>query len=114
MMGEACVAEESLRTVQLHGWLERLRAGDRTAADELLRAAGGRLERLARKMLRGFPNVGRWAEAGDVLQGASLRLLRALETVRPESVRAFLGLAAAHVRWELLDLARRFGGPHGI
>jgi RNA polymerase sigma-70 factor (ECF subfamily) len=108
------VGDSSLRTAQLHEWLDRLQAGDRAAADELLRAAGARLERLARRMLRGFPNVKRWADTGDVLQGAALRLLRSLEVLRPESARAFIGLAAVHVRRELLDLARHYYGPEGI
>ena len=52
-----------LRTTQLHDWLDRFQAGDRAAADELLRATGTRLERLARRMLKGFPNVKRWFAA---------------------------------------------------
>jgi RNA polymerase sigma-70 factor (ECF subfamily) len=74
----------------------------------------GRLERLARKMLRRFPGVHRWAETGDVLQNALLRLLRALQEVRPESVRGFFGLVAEQMRRELLDLARHFCGPQGL
>lgn len=106
--------DRSIETVQLHCWLEGLRAGDRTARDELLRAFCGQLEGLARKMLRRFPNVKRWADTGDVFQGALLRLLRSLEKVEPGSVREFLGLAALEMRRELLDLARRFHGPRGI
>jgi RNA polymerase sigma-70 factor (ECF subfamily) len=108
------VGDPTLRTTQLHDWLDRLRAGDRAAADELLRAAGARLERLAHHMLQGFPNVRRWADTGDVLQNAVLRLLRTLGAVRPQSARDFVNLAAVHVRRELLDLARHFGGPQGL
>jgi RNA polymerase sigma-70 factor (ECF subfamily) len=104
----------SVRTTDLHAWVDRLRAGDRAAADELLRAVGGRLEGLARRMLKGFPNVKRWADTGDVLQGAAMRLLRTLERIRPDSTRDFFNLAAVHVRRELLDLARHFGGPQGV
>src|SRR5262249_4690219 len=49
----------------------------------------------------------------DVLQNALLRLLRALEQVRPASVREFFGLSAEQVRRELLDLARHYYGPEG-
>jgi RNA polymerase sigma-70 factor (ECF subfamily) len=101
-------------TAQLHDWLDRMRAGDLGARDELLRGVGVRLERLARKMLRRFPGVQRWAETGDVLQNALLRLLRALEQVRPDSIREFFGLAAEQMRRELLDLARHFYGPLGL
>jgi RNA polymerase sigma-70 factor (ECF subfamily) len=103
----------SLHTTQMQIWLDRFRRGDRAAADELLRASGAGLERLTRRMLRRFPNVRRWVDAGDVLQNASLRLLRSLREVQPESTRAFLGLAAAHIRRELLDLARHYYGREG-
>jgi RNA polymerase sigma-70 factor (ECF subfamily) len=56
------------------------------------------------------PRVARWVDAEDVLQNA---LLRALETMRPESTRAFFGLAAEQMRRELLDLARHYCGPEG-
>jgi RNA polymerase sigma-70 factor (ECF subfamily) len=64
-------------------------------------------------MLRRFPGVHRWAETGDVLQNATLRLLRALKEVRPASTREFFGLAAEQMRRELLDLSRHFFGPEG-
>jgi RNA polymerase sigma-70 factor (ECF subfamily) len=112
--GVAPMPDEAVNTLQLNAWVERIRAGDLSARDELLRAVGNRLERLARKMLGRFPNVHRWADTGDVLQNALLRLLRALEQVQPHSVRDFFGLAAEQMRRELLDLARHFHGPHGL
>src|SRR5438045_2374951 len=105
--------EPTLSTKELHGWLDRMRAGDPAAADELVRRVGGRLERLAHKMLRRYRNVRRWADTDDVYQGAMLRLLHSLRQVRPGSVRDFFGLAAEHLRRELLDLARHFYGPRG-
>jgi RNA polymerase sigma-70 factor (ECF subfamily) len=92
--------------------VERLQAGDAQARDELVRQTGGRLEQLARSMLRRFPGVRRWEQTGDVLQNATLRLLRALEAVRPESTRHFFNLAAEQLRRELLDLVRHYQGPH--
>lgn len=106
--------DASVRTVQLRNWLERIRRGDLKARDELLRGFATRLEALARKMLRRFPNVQRWAQTDDVLQNAVMRLLRSLEKVEPGSVREFLGLAAMETRRELLDLARHFNGPLGL
>jgi RNA polymerase sigma-70 factor (ECF subfamily) len=100
--------EPSLDSVQLQAYLDRVRAGDREAADALLRQVGARLERLAGTMLRGFPNVKRWADTDDVLQSALVRLLRSLRTVAPGTPRAFVNLVAVHVRRELLDLARHF------
>ncbi len=100
--------DSSLHTSQLRRWVERIRAGDLAAREEMLRAVHARLERLARKMLRRFPDVGRWEESADVLQNAVLRLLRALEEAELTSVRDFFGLAAEQLRRELLDLARRY------
>jgi RNA polymerase sigma-70 factor (ECF subfamily) len=108
------MAGSDAKTTVLVELLERMKGGDRDARDELVRAFQGRLEHLAGKMLRNYPSVGRWVEVGDVLQGSLLRLLRALEAVRPESTRAFFGLAAEQMRRELLDLARHFYGPQGL
>jgi RNA polymerase sigma-70 factor (ECF subfamily) len=102
------MSDSSLHTTQLRRWVERIRAGDRSARDEMLRAVHARLERLARKMLRRFPDVRRWEQSDDLLQNAVLRLLRALGKIEPTSVRNFFGLAAQQMRRELLDLARRY------
>jgi RNA polymerase sigma-70 factor (ECF subfamily) len=106
--------DPSVRTVQLHHWLDRIRGGDLNARDDLLRGFRGCLESLARKMLRRFPQVQRWAQSEDVLQNALLRLLRSLQNLKPASVREFMGLAALEMRRELLTLARHFYSPHGI
>jgi RNA polymerase sigma-70 factor (ECF subfamily) len=108
------MAVSSIHTAQISRWLDRIAAGDRAAQDELLAAVSGRLLRLARKMFRHFPRVRRWVDSDDVLQNAQLRLLRALETVRPDSARAFFALAAQQIRRELLDMARHFFGPQGL
>src|SRR5262245_1689288 len=98
----------AIDTLWLHDRVGRLRDGDRGAADDLVRAVGDRLDRLARRMLRDFPNVGTGADTADVVQGALLRLMTALRAVRPETTRDFTNLAAVQVRRELLDLARYF------
>jgi RNA polymerase sigma-70 factor (ECF subfamily) len=100
-------------SAQMQIRLDRLRAGDESARDELLRVACDRLGRLARKMLRGFPGVGRWEQTDDVLQNAAIRLYRALEEIQPASVRSFINLAAVQIRRELIDLARHYEGPEG-
>lgn len=105
--------DQSVHTTQMHDWLAEMRAGNPAAADALLRGVSGRLESLARAMLARDPRVGRWVEAEDLLQNALLRLLRALDTVRPASMRDFYGLAAAQMRRELIDLARSLYGPQG-
>src|SRR5207237_10738746 len=80
---------------------------------ELLRRSAQRLTELARRMLRDFPGVRRWADTDDVLQNALLRLVVALRQVRPASPREFLGLATLQIRRELIDLARHYYGPEG-
>jgi RNA polymerase sigma-70 factor (ECF subfamily) len=99
--------EPELNTLMLHDCVDRMRAGDRRAADELVRAAANRLEKLAARMLGGYPAARRLADTGDVLQGALLRLVQSLSAVRPESTRSFFNLAAVQMRRELLDLARK-------
>jgi hypothetical protein len=81
--------DSSFDTIQLHAYLEGYRAGDREATDAFLGRICGRMERLARSMLRTFPNVRRWADTDDVLQSALMRLLNTLRATQPESTRDF-------------------------
>jgi RNA polymerase sigma-70 factor (ECF subfamily) len=108
------VSLRSFKTTELLELLRRLRSGDRSAWDELSQHVGAQLERLARKMLRAFPQLRRWEQTQDVLQNATLRLLTALKTVEPGSVREFFGLAGVQMRRELLDLHRHYFGPRGM
>ena len=97
----------SLRTSELPDLLARLRGGDRSAADELLRRCRERLEAMARVMLRRYPAVAAREQCADVEQEASLSLLAALRTLDVADTRSFYALAAEHVSRRLLDLARR-------
>jgi RNA polymerase sigma factor (sigma-70 family) len=105
------MSDPSLQSVQLQNWFQRIRTGDLAARDELLRVICGRMERLARKMLRRFPNIRPSADTGDVLTGALMRLMDTIQKIDPlpPTTRDFFGLAAEHVRRELLDLARHYG-----
>jgi RNA polymerase sigma factor (sigma-70 family) len=105
---------DDLRTTELRDLLGPVAAGDRAARDELLRRTAGNLERLAHKLMAAYPAVRRWVQTADVVQNATLRLLRALEHVSPEDPRQFFGLAAEQIRRELIDPARHYYGPHGI
>jgi RNA polymerase sigma-70 factor (ECF subfamily) len=89
-------------------------AGDEAALDALLRHNCDRLTSLTRRMLGDFRRVRRWTETADVLQNALLRLVGALQEVKPQTPREFLALATLQIRRELLDLARKFYGPHGM
>jgi RNA polymerase sigma factor (sigma-70 family) len=98
-------------TVQLRNWLDQMNGGDRGARDRLLTHTQERLRRLAQKMFRG--RLERWAECDDVLQGACLRLCRALEGVKPATLERFFALATTMIRRELIDLARERFGKEG-
>ena len=101
------------RTAQLQHCPDRLQAGDEIARQELLTQACERLQRLTRTMLRGDSRVKRWEQTDDVFQNSVLRLYRALQDVRPQSVQEFFRLAAVQIRCELIDLARHYYGPEG-
>jgi RNA polymerase sigma factor (sigma-70 family) len=102
------------QTTELHRLIDLIQKGDDEARDELVRSVGNSLERLAHKMLQRYPGVQRWEETGDVLQNALLRLLRAVQEIKPPTMRDFFGLAAEQVRRELLDLARHYRGAKGL
>ncbi|MBN9122146.1 MAG: sigma-70 family RNA polymerase sigma factor [Planctomycetes bacterium] len=104
------MTDPAFDSVNLQKYIDRWRSGDRAAADDLLRATGSRLEKLARRMTRAFPNVRGQADTGDVLQNSLIRLLRTLLRLRPSTTRDYFNLAAVHIRRELIDLARRCKG----
>jgi RNA polymerase sigma factor (sigma-70 family) len=107
-------SEQPTETSTVQGWIDRLREGDLAARDQLLQQASQRLERLTRKMLRDYPGVQRWEQTDDVLQNALVRLCRSLGEIAPETTRDFFRLAAAQIRRELIDLARKYRGPFGL
>jgi RNA polymerase sigma-70 factor (ECF subfamily) len=78
---------------------------------ELLERAVGRLRMLSATLLyRSYPRLTQPPlnlEADDLLGDVVAKLLTALRSVRPQSVRQFFGLASQHMRWQLNDLARR-------
>ncbi len=100
-------------TTQLQQFLCDASRGNPQAKEALIAHACERLRVLARKMLRHYPSVRRWAETDDVLQGALVRLHRALSDVTPETPAQFYGLAAMQIRRELVDLARHYYGANG-
>lgn len=98
---------------RLERLLELVAQGDETAHDAVLGQALDRLLKLTRRMLRRYPRLRRWEQTDDVLQDAAIRLHRSLRRIKPDSARAFFGLAAVEVRRTLIDLLRRHFGPHG-
>jgi len=96
---------------ELAACLDRLAAGDLSARDRIIELVSDRLRVLAHRMLARFPKVRRWDDTDDVFQNAALRLHRALGEVAIESPRSIMALAATQLHRELIDLARKHGGP---
>src|SRR5262245_42963396 len=86
-----------------------------TPADPIIRAlidsSISRLHLLCRTLLlHSYPRLARPPmnlQSEEMLSAVVDRLLRALQEVRPGTVRQFFALANQHMRWELNDLARR-------
>jgi RNA polymerase sigma-70 factor (ECF subfamily) len=93
--------------------LDRIRSGDSSACDELLRHSQDRLKALTRRMLHHFPGVHRWEATDDVFQNVLIRLDRTLRDVPMQTVLDYVRLAACHIRHELIDLARHYYGRYG-
>jgi RNA polymerase sigma-70 factor (ECF subfamily) len=101
---------ENSTTLVLQAALDRLRAGDAAARDELIAHSCNRFLLLTRKMLHRYPRLRNWEESGDVAQNALLRMRRALEQVQPTNCREFFALATVQISRELLDLTRHYYG----
>ena len=76
----------------------------------LIERAASRLHQLCANLLhRSYPRLARPplnVESAELLGGVVEGLLKAMRTIRPQSVRQFFALANQHMRWQLNDLAR--------
>src|SRR5262249_44562215 len=109
----ALAMAEAPTTVIIQRYLDAL-SGDPAAEPivrELLERAVGRLRLLCGTFLyKSYPRLARPPvnlETDELLGGVVAGLLKALQTVRPQTVRQFFALATQHMRWQLNDLARR-------
>jgi RNA polymerase sigma-70 factor (ECF subfamily) len=103
---------EEPTTVVIQRYLDAL-PGDPAAEPivrELLDRAVCRLRLLCDAFLhRSYPRLTRPPlnlETDDLLGGVVGGLLKAMRTIRPQTVREFFALANQHMRWQLNDLAR--------
>ena len=78
---------------------------------ELMAASVNRLHMLCASMLlRRYPRLTQPPlnlQVDEMLSSVVERMLKAMRSVKPSSVRQFFALANMHMRWELNDLARR-------
>jgi RNA polymerase sigma factor (sigma-70 family) len=100
-------------TAVVQRYLDAL-AGDAPAEPiirEMLGRAVRRLERLCANLLRRhYPRLTRPPsnlDTAEMVGGVVEGLLKAMNTVRPQTVRQFFALVNQHMRWQLNDLARR-------
>jgi RNA polymerase sigma factor (sigma-70 family) len=99
------------KTIVMQGMLDRLQQGDPRATNELIEFAYDRLMMVTRKLLGSFGGgVGVEEETAGVVNEAYNRLRSAIESVRPTTVKLFMGLAAKKIRETLLDKVRQING----
>jgi RNA polymerase sigma factor (sigma-70 family) len=94
-------------TLDVGQLIEQLSQGDDAARRALLERIHHRLRRIAARMMRGFPQVRAQHDVDSVVDDAWMQLMKALETVRPETPDRFYRLVFRKVRHVLLDMARR-------
>lgn len=98
----------------LAGLINKMKAGDDAARQELFAKAFSQLERMARKRLdQQFGRLRfRGIETGDVLNDAMVQMVKRLEQGsdldRLSSERDFFVMVAQYIRWALLNTAKRF------
>jgi len=61
-------------TTNLELELKRLDEGHLESGRTIIEATCERLRRMAHRMMRRFPGIGRWSDTDDVLQNALIRL----------------------------------------
>jgi RNA polymerase sigma factor (sigma-70 family) len=108
------VPPESLDTSAIRAFKAQCQEGavskNETAASAVLACFRRQTDGLFRKF---GVALQRWEDADDVYQSAVLRLLQRVDKFEPENRRHFQHFAAQLVRSEIVDLARRYFGPHG-
>jgi RNA polymerase sigma factor (sigma-70 family) len=98
-------------TSSLDRLLDRLREGDDSAREELIKRVQGRLQQLFECRLR-RDRVAQLEGIDEVLNAALFRLYRALAEVHPANVNKLLALAALQVGRELRDLCDKYFGKN--
>ena len=108
-------------TLAVQHYLDEL--SDDIPAEPVVRAlldrAASRLRHLCAALLhRNYPRLTRPPlnlQADEMLGPVVERLIRALREARPGNVRQLFALATRHMRWELIDMARRLDeGPAAV
>ena len=95
-------------TLQIESCLARLQSGEADAQHELMECAFDRLVNITERIVGAMVSPDKGLRASDVFQDAYLRLTQAIQRddVNPQTAGEFLGLAARHIRFQVLDLLR--------
>lgn len=93
-------------TTQLVGLLKDYADGKPEALDGIVRHAQDRLRRFASAKLRNWAVAREWHDTDDLLQGALIRLERALRDCKPTTAVSFRKLATLQLKRELRDLSK--------
>jgi len=112
-VGEVFALSEEHTTAAVQRYLNAL--ADDSPAEPIVRAlldrAAHRLHMLCANLLyRSYPRLTKPPlnlETDEMLGGVVEGLLKAMRSIRPQTVRQFFALANQHIRWQLNDLARR-------
>ena len=95
-------------TVMIEDCLERIEKGDAAAVDQLIARAYERLVLVTERIVGSMVSGRKGLRASDVFQESYFRLRNALlkDNVRPQTAGEFMGLAARHIRFQVLDMLR--------
>jgi RNA polymerase sigma-70 factor (ECF subfamily) len=108
--------KRGLTTVSVQRFLDELAgAGGEVSSEpiirDLLARAVDRLHLICGRLLhQSYPRLTRGPtnlRSEELLSAVVERMIKAMRTVRPRTVRQFFALANQHMRWELNDVARR-------
>jgi len=108
--------EKGFTTVSVQGYLNELAGvrGDGSAEPiirDLLARSVDRLHLICGRLLhQSYPRLTRGpmnVRSEELLSAVVERMIKAMRTVHPQTVRQFFALANQHLRWELNDMARR-------
>jgi RNA polymerase sigma-70 factor (ECF subfamily) len=101
-------------TARIQSAIDCFNAGHPNALDDMFARTGQRMAQIARRLLRRpDERVAAVEQTGDLVQEASIRLMRALRDIHVATPVEFLRLSARMMRRALLDLARHHYGPEG-
>ncbi len=95
-------------TQMIESYLKQINAGDETAIDQLIGCADKRLSALCERIVGRMVKTKQYIRVSDVHQESFFRLKNALvkPNVNPQTVGEFMGLAARHIRFQVLDMLR--------